>query len=240
MRAIVTLMAIGLCTATVASTAVHADGVVAWLDAGRSYYRNAWDEAEVQVIVSVEKAGQHGVNLPVAQEFDVPLVATEVFCSLTRKNDLAEMVRADERDTILANLGDHDNSGVDIMRDTHNWVQHLSGKSITSVRFAVLPEHVARYGLATRVPGETRPHAEAEARLEEITLLNSDPVYDEALGHFDLDALDPNVARDLLRDFLRQHLPTDKLAAVRRREQRERAEIAKLAHAAVRRFLRTL
>ena len=111
------------------------------------------------------------------------------------------------------------------MRDTHNWVQHLIGRSITSVRLAVLPEHVARYHLATRMHGVDRS-----------------PVYDEALGHFDLDAIDPNVGRDLLRDFLRQHLSDDKLAAVRRREQRERAEIEKLARhwPAVRRFLRTL
>jgi hypothetical protein len=208
----------------------------------KSHYRRAWKPADVQVIVCVEKAGQHGVYLPVAQQFDVPLVATEGFCSLTRKHDLAELVEADPRDTVLANLGDQDDSGIDIMRDTHNWVQDLSGKRLKTMRIAVLPEHVAQYGLATRMPGEDRPHAGAEARLKDIDLMNRTPVYDARIGHFDLDALDPNIGRQMLRDFLLRYLPEDKLAAIRRREQREQREIKKLADnwPAVRRFLRTL
>jgi len=129
------------------------------------------------------------------------------------------------------------------MGDLTNWAQHYSNQLIKSRRIAVLPEHVDQYGLATRmIDKESAIHANAERRQEEITLLNESPIYDESLGNFDLDAIDPNVSRNMLRDFLRRYLPDDKLAAVRRREDRERAQIEKLAAnwPADARFLRTL
>jgi len=206
------------------------NGIAAFLRySQRTYYRNAWNRAAMQVIICVEKAGQHGVYLPVAQEFDVPLVATEGFCSATRKHDLAELVQADRRPTILVNLGDHDDSGIEIMRDTHNWIEHLSGKPMRTMRIAVLPEHVDEFGLATRVPDEDRPHAGADARLEEIDLMNDGDVYDAGIGHFDLDALDPNVGRQMLREFLFQHLPATTLDGIRALEDIEKEQLAEIA-----------
>jgi hypothetical protein len=52
------------------------------------------------------------------------------------------MVAGDKRATVLVNLGDYDDSGVDIMRDLHNWIEELSGKAVQTLRVAVLPEHV--------------------------------------------------------------------------------------------------
>jgi hypothetical protein len=212
-------------------------------DASAGYYRRAWDDADVQVIVAVEKAGQYGVYLPVCQEFDVPLLACEGFTSHTRKHDLGEMVAADSRPTVFLNLGDHDRSGIEAMRDLTNWSQHYGNQLIDTQRIAVLPEHVDQYDIEPRmIDKESIIHANAERRLEEITLLNESPVYDESLGNFDLDALDPNVGRDLLREALSAYLPLDRLAAIRRREKRERRKLDKLARnwPEVERFLRTL
>ena len=152
------------------------------------------------------------------------------------------MVQADPRPTILVNLGDHDDSGIEIMRDTHNSIEELSNQSIKTQRLAVLPGHVDEFDLATRMIEKGRPHADAEARLDQITLLNDGPVYDEDIGHFDLDAMDPNVSRDLVRDFLHQFPPAATLDRIRARERREQRQIDKLARhwPTVERMLRNL
>jgi len=83
---------------------------------------------------------------------------------------------------------------------------------------------------------------DAEARLDKITLLDDSSVYDEDVGHFDLDAMDPNVSRDLVRDFLHQLPPAPTLGRIRARERREQRQIDKLARhwPAVERMLRNL
>jgi len=128
------------------------------------------------------------------------------------------------------------------MRDTHNSIEELSNQSHKTQRLAVLPGHVDEFDLATRMIEKGRPHADAEARLDQITLLNDGPVYDEDIGHFDLDAMDPNVSRDLVRDFLHQFPPAATLDRIRAREQREQRQIDKLARhwPTVERMLRNL
>jgi hypothetical protein len=227
------------------------------------FYLNAWAKAEVQVVICVEKLALHGVFLPVAMEYDVPICATRGFNSITKLNEIREHMVKDKRKIIVINLGDHDASGIVVMLSTHRTLRRYVKRPMTSHRIAVLPEHIAQFRLLTRmVEDDQSPHAWHGRHVEQAldgrdivyvehgrevgrdrnAIANERPVYDASLGLVDLDAINPNDARDMLRDFLRQYLPDDKLAVVRRRQRREQAEIKKLADnwPAVRRFLRTL
>ena len=214
------------------------------------FYFDAWAEANVQVVICVEKLALHGVFLPVAQEFGVPICSTRGFNSITKLKEIARHIGRDKRPIIVVNLGDHDPSGVTVMMSTHATLwRYTGGREIVSHRLAVLPEHFARFGLLKRMmdvdDSEHGKHVKAKLDGRDIlyeekrgsgkiirlrnAIGNRKPIYDASLGVADLDAIDPNEARALLRRFLLRHLPTGARERHQERQATGEAMIDKLS-----------
>ena len=179
----------------------------------------------------------------------MPIVASRGFNSITKSNDLAEFALDDRRPIFLINLGDHDPSGVIIMLAGWRKLQKYAGREVGCVRLGVLPRHVRQFGLHTRFdPPDKDEHSHLVRLRKEMEadpllgLANPEPVYDFDLGHVDLDALDPNVARLMLDDYLASLLPKGALERNGQRIARGQRVLDKLVEhwEAVVRFLRGL
>ena len=214
----------------------------------KGFYLDAWNEAKVQVVVGVEKLALYGVFESTAQKYDVPIVASRGFNSITKSNDLAEFALDDRRPIFLINLGDHDPSGVIIMLAGWRKLQKYAGREVgacglraAQARTAVRPAHALRSTRQGRAFA-SRPPAQGDGGRPAARPRKPEPVYDFDLGHVDLDALDPNVARLMLDDYLASLLPKGALERNGQRIARGQRVLDKLVEhwEAVVRFLRGL
>lgn len=87
------------------------------LDQSSNLYRRAlWDAQPLYVEVWLEKEALSGAIYEVTSEWDVPLMPTRGYPSLTFIHQAAEAIAVQAKPTFIYYLGDHDPSGVDIPR----------------------------------------------------------------------------------------------------------------------------
>lgn len=114
----------------------------------RLYRRSLWDTADGYVEVWCEKEALAGVIVDVTDHWDVPLLVTRGYPSLSYLHSAAETIAAQERPCYLYHLGDLDPSGTDIDRCIEHGIGELaSGADIHFQRIAVLPHQVEEYAL---------------------------------------------------------------------------------------------
>jgi hypothetical protein len=87
------------------------------LDARAQLYRRAlWDSQDCRCEVWLEKDALAGVVYDVTGPWDVPLMVTRGYPSLSFLHEAAEAINDDWKDAVIFYLGDHDPSGEDIPR----------------------------------------------------------------------------------------------------------------------------
>jgi hypothetical protein len=176
----------------------------------RTYRRALWNDQEVYVEVWLEKEALAGVLVDVTAEWDVPLMVTRGYPSLSFVYSAAQAIAAEECPAFLYYFGDRDPSGVDIDR----WVEeeirrHAPDCDLTFERVAVLPEQIDTLGL------QTRPTKKSDSR--------SRGFRGESV---EVDAISPNDLRTMCRDCILQHIDQDQLARTRRVEETERETLS--------------
>jgi hypothetical protein len=120
-------------------------------------YRQAlWAESPVYVEVWLEKDALAGVLYDVTDEWDVPLMATRGYPSLTYVHEAAEAIEDHEKPAYIYYFGDYDPSGVDIPRKVEAGLREFApAAEIHFERVAVTPEQIARWNLPTRPTKQT-------------------------------------------------------------------------------------
>ncbi len=116
----------------------------------KAYRQALWSDARCRVEVWLEKDALAGVLYDVTYQWDVPLMVTRGYPSLTYLQSAAEQIREYPWPTYLYYFGDHDPSGVDIPRKIESELRELSGKAPHFERVAVNPDQISRYNLQTR------------------------------------------------------------------------------------------
>lgn len=81
-------------------------------DTARLYRKSLWDNANAYVEVWLEKDAVAGVILPVTSLYDVPLMVTRRYASLSFLHSAAEVIASFDVPTFIYHLGDYDPSGV--------------------------------------------------------------------------------------------------------------------------------
>jgi len=119
---------------------------------------------------------------------------------------LAKRIVQSEQDAVVLQTGDLDSDGLQIADSLKKKLLHAIrrvaqrlGKPVPKVEFrriALLPEHIRRYGIITH----DQKASEATKRF---------PVEVAA----EIDALDPQILRELLTAALRRYMPDQRLAA---------------------------
>ncbi len=170
-------------------------------------YRKAlWAEAADYVEVWLEKDALSAVVYDVTAEFDVPLMVSRGYASLSFLHEAAEAIAAEDRPAYIYHLGDYDPSGVNAAEKIEEDLRRFAPEAeIHFNRLAVLPHQIAAWDLPTR------PTKTSDSRSKGFGDIS-----------VELDAIDARLLRQIVRDALERHLPADQLAVLKVAEASER------------------
>ena len=170
------------------------------------YRRSLWDRLPVYVEVWCEKDALAGVLSEETESWDVPLMVTRGFSSLTYLYGAAEVVKAMNKPVYLYFFGDYDPSGLDITRSVEKGLREFAvGAEIYFERVAVTPAQITAWDLPTR------PTKATDSRSRNFQGQS-----------VELDAIPPNLLRSLARECINQHVQEDVLQGLALVEAEER------------------
>ena len=107
----------------------------------QTYRRSVWSQQDVYVEIWLEKDALAGVLHEVTERWDVPLMVTRGYPSLSYLYEAGEVIAAREQPAYLYYFGDHDPSGVDIPRKVEQDLRVFAPRAeIHFERVAVTPE----------------------------------------------------------------------------------------------------
>ena len=116
-----------------------------------AYRRSVWDRMPVYVEVWLEKDALAGVLYEETAQWDVPLMVTKGYPSISYIYEAAEQIAFVRKPTYLYYFGDHDPSGVDIPRSVEARLREFAPRAeIHFERVAVTPQQITMFNLATR------------------------------------------------------------------------------------------
>jgi len=186
-------------------------------ETAKFYRRALWDHSPSYVEVWIEKDALTGVIMPMTEEFDVPLMSAKGYPSLTFLHSAAAQMAEEDRPCFVYQFGDHDPSGVDAARAIEENLREMApGAEIHFKRVAVTPEQISEWNLPTR------PTKTTDTRSKKWN--GGDSV--------ELDAIDPDTLRGLVRDCIERHVDKRKLEIIRVAEESERQQLAMFAREA--------
>jgi hypothetical protein len=182
-------------------------------DTARMYRRSLWRDADAYVEVWLEKDALAGVVYDVTANWDVPLMVTRGYASITFLYSAAETIRAHDKPTFIYYLGDHDPSGVDIPHKVEAELRRLAPDvPITFTRLGVNPDQIDSLGLTTR------PTKKTDTRSRNFT--------GESV---EVDAIPAPVLRDMVQDAIQRHVDAGELHLLETVEFEERKILADIA-----------
>jgi hypothetical protein len=177
------------------------------------YRRALWDDQTVYVEVWSEKDALAGVLVEETRAWDVPLMVSRGFASISYLYQAAQTLRRLEKPAHLFYLGDRDPSGVHIDRNIERQLRRLApGAEIHFERLAVLPRQIEVWGLPTR------PTKRSDSRAKDF-----------AGDSVEVDAIPPAQLRALVRGRIEGLVDQEALRRVREQEQSERERLRHLA-----------
>jgi hypothetical protein len=193
-------------------------GVEHALEACAEFYRkNLWVDNDWHLEIWLEKDALSGVVYDVTEEYDVPLMVARGYASLSFLHSSAEYISelAEEGiDTFVYHLGDYDPSGMNAGEKIEQTLRELAANAnISYQRVAVNPDQIEAWNLPTR------PTKTEDTRAKR---------FGSSLS-VELDAIDPNQLRSLVRDAIEDFLPREQLDILKVAEQSEREVLLNFA-----------
>lgn len=183
------------------------------IDTAVTYRRAIWDDQDVYVEVWLEKDALAGVVLDVTAPWDVALMVTRGYSSLSYLHQAAETFIAVAKPIHLYYLGDHDPSGDDIPRSVEKRIRQFAPDvDLTVTRLGVTPEQIEDWDL----PG--RPTKKTDSRSRNF---EGDSV--------EVDAIPVDKLRELVEGAITQHINKNTYDALMVIEREERAQLMELA-----------
>jgi hypothetical protein len=172
----------------------------------RTYRRALWDQQHAYVEIWLEKDALAGVLYDVTEEWDVPLMVTRGYPSLSYLHTAAEAISEENRSCFIYYFGDHDPSGVDIPRKVEQDLRTFAPDAeLQFQRVAVTPAQIEEWELPTR------PTKKSDTRGKNFV--------GESV---EVDAIPPARLRDLCRQSIEGHVDPDQLERTQLIEAAER------------------
>ncbi|MBB2672759.1 UNVERIFIED_ORG: hypothetical protein GGE44_002314 [Rhizobium esperanzae] len=172
----------------------------------RFYRKSLWAEADVRVEIWCEKDALSGVILPVTNEYDLGLYVARGFASLSYLHAAAEVIAASSKPTVIYHLGDHDPSGVMAGRKIEETLRDLAPEAdIRFERLAVTEYQIELWNLPARPTKKSSHDRGWQGQSVE------------------LDAIPPDMLRELIRATIEKHLPREHFKVLKIAEESERA-----------------
>ncbi|MGO8901588.1 MAG: hypothetical protein ACLQU5_25025 [Isosphaeraceae bacterium] len=178
-----------------------------------TYRRAVWDEQDAYVEVWLEKDALAGVLYEITEPWDVPLMVTRGYASISYLHSAAETIRGQGKPAFLYYFGDYDPSGLDITRAVEDGIREFAPDAdITFSRVAVNPEQIASMGL------ETRPTKKSDSRSKNFE--------GESV---EVDAIPPSTLRRMAEYEITQHIDRAAHERLLEVEQAERETLERIA-----------
>ena len=189
-----------------------------FIDTVKSAYRkNKWQNQHDYVEIWTEKDALREVITEITHQYGVNLLVVRGQVSRTAIYEAHERFSEkldDGKNLYLYYMGDFDPSGLSIYNSLKERLGNFgaAGDSINFERIALTPEQIATYHL---------PHDPAK---------QTDPNYKKFVAEYgdnavELDALPPDVLRNLIRENIEQHIDNDILLQVQKIEQEEKTQL---------------
>jgi hypothetical protein len=180
-----------------------------------AYRRSVWDNQGVYVEVWLEKDALAGVLLEETAPWDVPLMVTRGYPSISYLKEAAEMIEYQEKPTYIYYFGDHDPSGRDIPRNVEERLREFApGAELQFDTVAVTPEQIERLDLPTR------PTKKSDSR--------SKGFEGESV---EVDAIPPRTLRQIARQCITGHVDDGAYEQMMAAEREEREVLTTIAGA---------
>ena len=185
----------------------------------RSYRLDRWRDQDYHVEVWCEKDALTSVLAPICERYHVGLLAARGYNSASAMYESAQRfgrARRRGQEPIVIYLGDHDPSGLDMVRDTESRLYILTHHDGVQVdHIALTYQQVEEYG------PPPNPTKFSDARAER---------YVEQYGpeSWELDALDPAVLDELVSAATLRYLDDDAHDTVLAQEEEDREDIRRL------------
>ena len=181
-----------------------------------SYLLDKWEGQPNYVEVWVEKDALVDVVGQACRPLDVPYFSCRGYTSQSEMWTAAQrfIKQEDREQRLIIHLGDHDPSGIDMTRDIQERLE-MFGADVYVKRVALTMEQIEFY---TPPPN---PAKITDSRCEK---------YIAEFGNesWELDALEPKVITDLIRDEVTVYRDDDIYREVSRKENREKTELQML------------
>lgn len=182
--------------------------IKAWMT---NYSKNTWENQDHYVEVWIEKKALQGVFQPICQELDVALCPCKGYPSLTFLNDAKNRFYSSEnywgKKPVIIYFGDYDPSGEDIPRSIKDNLYRM-GMDVEVDRRMLLEDQVVEWKLPP-----------APAKKTDSRTANWD-----GLGQVELDAVEPTMLQDIVRESILEYRDQDKYERLQEIEEEERKE----------------
>lgn len=184
--------------------------------AAASYRLDKWETQNYRIEIWIEKEALAGVFERVANEFDVPFFCCRGYTSQSEMWSAAQRLRSHYNSgykPLILHFGDHDPSGIDMTRDIMDRIK-LFRCDMHLDRLALNMDQIEQYN------PPPNPAKETDSRFE---------AYIERFGteSWELDALEPSVLADLVREKVESVIDWDAWNAVLKQEEKEKLLMAK-------------
>jgi hypothetical protein len=194
------------------------DPAAAIEEAARFYRKALWADAGRYVECWLEKDALSGVVWPVTDKFDVPLMVSRGYASLSFLHSAAECIASLDVPAYIYHLGDFDPSGVNAAEKIESTLRELAPDAeIHFERLAVLPDQIERLALPTR-PTKTTDSRSKGFAAESV----------------ELDAIHPDLLRRIVSCAIEEHLPEHQYKVLMVAEESERQFLQRYARLAAR------
>jgi len=177
-----------------------------------NYRRDLWADQPVYVEIWCEKEALAGLIVEETWTYDVPLLVSKGFSSLSYLHSAAKQIEAHEKVAYVYHFGDHDPSGIAIAKRVELELRRMAPDTeIHFERVAVTKEQIRRL----RLP--TRPTKKSDTRAKKFRGRS-----------VELDAIAPDELQRLVRGCIEQHIDGRVLARTKRIEEMERETLTNL------------
>lgn len=185
--------------------------------AAQSYRRSVWSEVDTYVEVWLEKDALAGVLMPVTEIYDIPLMVSRGYSSLTYLHEAATYMRGLGKKVVILHFGDWDPSGQDAAEKIEARLREFAPDvEIHFQRCAVTPNQIEHW----RLP--SRPTKGSDSRSKKW----------KGGASTDLDAIEARMLRRLCRARIEGIIPEGWLKTLQVAEESERAFLTSWAAAA--------
>lgn len=185
-------------------------------ETARLYRRKLWNDQDVYCEIWLEKEALAGVLLDVTDKWDVPLLVTRGYPSISFLHTAACGIAEQGKPTFIYYFGDHDPSGVDIQRNvTERLHQFAPGTPIDIERVAVTPDQIEEWLLPLR------PTKKSDTRAKNFQG-----------GSVEVDAIPPTKLRELAEERIERHVDERQLQVTYEAERSEQNILDKWAEMA--------